>query len=166
MKRSAVATHRLGAGLTSLCGGIILVVATIPFLFISDTTPYVLIASAMVIRGIGIGFAMMPAMSVVFGSVRHDQIHDASPQLNVIQRVGGSLGTAVIAVVLQANLTHLAAPASANGIANAFAQTYWWVVGMSVLALIPSVVLWRVERRARLEADESEMDTLTVEALA
>ncbi len=166
MKRSAVATHRLGAGLTSLCGGIILVVATIPFLFISDTTPYVLIASAMVIRGIGIGFAMMPAMSAAFGSVRHDQIHDASPQLNVIQRVGGSLGTAVIAVVLQANLTHLAAPASANGIANAFAQTYWWVVGMSALALIPSVVLWRVERRARLEADESEMDTLTVEALA
>jgi EmrB/QacA subfamily drug resistance transporter len=166
MKRSAGAIHRLGAGLTSLGGGIILVIATIPFLFISDTTPYLLIAIAMVIRGIGIGFAMMPAMTAAFGSVRHDQIHDASPQLNVIQRVGGSLGTAVIAVVLQANLTHLVAPASASGIANAFAQTYWWVLGMSAVALIPSVILWRVERRAHLEPEESEMDTLTVEALA
>ena len=142
-------------------------IATIPFLFISDTTPYLLIAIAMVVRGIGIGFAMMPAMTAAFGSVRHDQINDASPQLNVIQRVGGSLGTAVIAVVLQDKLTHLAAPASASAMAHAFAETYWWVLGLCLVSLIPAVILWRVERRAHLVVpDESEMDALKIEAVA
>jgi EmrB/QacA subfamily drug resistance transporter len=166
MNRSALATHRLGAGLTSLCGGIVVAIATIPFLFMTDTTPYLVIATAMVVRGIGIGFAMMPAMTAAFGSVRHDQINDASPQLNVIQRVGGSLGTAVVAVVLQDKLTHLGAPAGASGIATAFAQTYWWVLGLSLVSLIPAVVLWRVERRARFAPDEPEMDGLKIEAMA
>ena len=47
---------------------------------------------------------MMPAMTAAFSPLNHDQVNDASPQLNVIQRVGGSLGTAVIAVVLQNKL--------------------------------------------------------------
>ncbi len=166
MKRSGMTTRRLGAGLTCLCGGTIVAIATIPFLFISDTTPYLIIAIAMVIRGVGIGFAMMPAMSAAFTSVRHDQINDASPQLNVIQRVGGSLGTAIIAVVLQTNLTHLSAPASPAAIANAFAQTYAWVLGLGIIALIPAVAMWRVERRARFAPEEPEMDGLEIEALA
>ena len=53
MNRSAVATHRFGAGLTSLCGVIIMVCATIPFLFVSDRRPTLLDRHAMVIRGIG-----------------------------------------------------------------------------------------------------------------
>jgi EmrB/QacA subfamily drug resistance transporter len=167
MNRSAVSTRRFGAGLTSLGGGVVVALATIPFLFMTDTTSYGLLAIAMVIRGIGIGFAMMPAMTAAFGSVRHDQINDASPQLNVIQRVGGSLGTAVIAVVLQDKLTHLAAPASASAVAHAFAATYWWVLGLSVVSLIPAVILWRVERRVHLVVpDDSEMDALQIEAVA
>jgi EmrB/QacA subfamily drug resistance transporter len=166
MNRSALATSRLGAGLTSLCGGIVTVLATMPFLFITDTTPYGLIATAMVIRGIGVGLAMMPAMTAAFGSLNHDQINDASPQINVIQRVGGSLGTAVIAVVLQDKLAHLASPASASATAAAFADTYWWVVGMTAVSLIPATILWRLERRRRLTAADSELDAFTVEALA
>ena len=42
MNRSAVATRRFGAGLTSLCGVLIMVCATIPFLFVGATTPYAL----------------------------------------------------------------------------------------------------------------------------
>jgi hypothetical protein len=167
MNRSALATSRLGAGLTSLCGGIIMLAATAPFLFITATTPYGLIATSMVIRGIGVGLAFMPAMTAAFGSLDHDQVNDASPQINVIQRVGGSLGTAVIAVVLQDKLTHLAAPASASATAAAFADTYWWVVGMTAFSLIPAIVLWRVERRRRLvPTDDGELDAFTIEALA
>jgi EmrB/QacA subfamily drug resistance transporter len=167
MNRSALATGRFGAGLTSLCGGIVMVMATVPFLFITDTTPYALIASTMVLRGVGVGLAMMPAMTAAFGSLRHEQINDASPQINVIQRVGGSLGTAVIAVVLQDKLTHLGTSPSSSATAGAFAQTYWWVVAMTVLALIPAAVLWRVERSApAVHPDESEMDAFTIEALA
>jgi EmrB/QacA subfamily drug resistance transporter len=175
MNRSARVTSRFGAGLTSLAGVAIMVVATVPFLFIGATTPYSMIGVAMVVRGVGVGLAMMPAMTAAFSALGHDQIDDASPQLNVIQRVGGSLGTAVIAVVLQTKLAHLSsggtikasASASAGAVAAAFAQTYWWVIVMSLLALIPAAVLWRVERQTRLDGYPGERhDEALVEALA
>jgi EmrB/QacA subfamily drug resistance transporter len=155
MNRSAYLTSRLGAGLTSLLGGVILAGATAPFLFIGANTPYALIGLPMVIRGVGIGFAMMPAMTAAFATLEHDQINDASPQLNVIQRVGGSLGTAVVAVVLQSKLTHAAAVGSPA--ASAFASSYWWVMGLTLVGLLPTVVLWRVERQARAEGRETLM---------
>jgi EmrB/QacA subfamily drug resistance transporter len=160
MNRSAVATRRLGAGLTSLCGGIVMTLATVPFLLVNSSTSYVLIAAAMVVRGLGAGFSFMPAMTAAFTSLAHDQVGDASPQLNVIQRVGGSLGTAVVAVVLQSKLTHLAGRATghvtAGAVAASFAQTYWWVIGLTLVSLIPSAILWRVERRAIMVGGESE----------
>jgi EmrB/QacA subfamily drug resistance transporter len=155
MRRSARATSRFGAGLTSLCGGIIMVAATTPFLFFGARTPYLLIALPMVVRGVGIGLAFMPAFTAAFATLNHDQVADASPQLNVIQRVGGSLGTAVIAVTLQSKLTHLSTHHSASATAGAFAATYWWVMALTVVGLIPAVMLWRVERKSRALGFES-----------
>ena len=48
---------------------------------------------------------MMPAMSAAYAVLRPEQIADATPQLTVVQRVGGSIGTAVLAVVLGTALT-------------------------------------------------------------
>jgi hypothetical protein len=155
MNRSAAATSRLGAGLTSLYGGMIMVIATIPFLFIGDSTSYVLIGVTTLFRGIGIGLAFMPAMTAAYSALSRDQINDASPQLNVIQRVGGSFGTAIIAVVLQSKLSHLSHPTSA-AVAGAFAQTYWWVIALTAASLIPAAFLWRVERRAGVAAADAE----------
>jgi Na+/melibiose symporter-like transporter len=160
MNRSAMATRRFGAGLTSLCGVLIMVAATVPFLFVGVATPYPLIGIAMVVRGVGVGLAFMPAMTAAFSPLNHDQVNDASPQLNVIQRVGGSLGTAIIAVVLQTKLAHLPGAntkhgATASAIATSFAQTYQWVILMSILAIIPATVLWRVERQLRATGEET-----------
>ena len=72
----------------------------------------------MFIRGMGIGFAFMPAMAAAFASLRRSELADATPQLNVLQRVGGSIGTAVLAVVLQRALVGahtLSAAAAAYG---------------------------------------------------
>jgi EmrB/QacA subfamily drug resistance transporter len=171
MNRSATATHRFGAGLTSLCGVLIMVCATIPFLFVGATTPYALIGTAMVVRGMGVGLAFMPAMTAAFSPLNHDQVNDASPQLNVIQRVGGSLGTAIIAVVLQTHLAQLPGAGTKHGptaaaIASSFAQTYRWVILMSIVALIPATVLWRVERQLRATGQEAKLsDEAFVEAI-
>jgi EmrB/QacA subfamily drug resistance transporter len=169
MYASAPATRRLGAGLTSLIGVVIVAAATLPYLFVQAGTPYTVLAGAMVVRGVGVGLAMMPAMTAAFSPLSHDQVHDASPQLNVIQRVGGSLGTAIIAVVLQTKLAALSAHgrvASASATAQAFNETYRWVVLMLVLAIIPATVLWRVERRLRVGGHEvGAPDESLVEAL-
>jgi hypothetical protein len=81
----------------------------------------------------------------------------------VLQRVGGSLGTAVLAVVLQRQITSQLGGAGggslgtvpdaartrvAGPLATAFAHTYWWTMAMTALALVPAIVLAVTERRA------------------
>jgi MFS family permease len=156
---SGRATERLGAGRTSLIGGLILAAATIPFVLVSATTPFAVIGVAMAIRGIGVGLAIMPAMTAAFSVLTREQVNDASPQLTVLQRVGGSLGTAIIAVVLQG---HLQAAHSQAAAASAFAQTYWWVMGVTLAALAPTLLLVRIERRARRH--DQAPDALPVDA--
>lgn len=153
---SGRATERFGAGMTSVVGAAILVVATVPFVLITAGSSFVLIGAAMVLRGIGIGLAIMPAMTAAFAVLDPDQVNDAAPQLTVLQRVGGSLGTAIIAVVLQGKLTHAAAHPSSGALAGAFAHTYWWVMALTLVALLPTVALASIERRARERTGAAE----------
>jgi hypothetical protein len=86
----------------------------------------------------------MPAMTAAFSVLSREQVNDASPQLTVLQRVGGSLGTAIFAVVLQGQVKNAHTAAAA---ASGFGHTYWWVMGITLLALLPTVLLARIERR-------------------
>jgi hypothetical protein len=143
-------------------------VATVPFVLIGGSTSYWLISAAMVFRGLGIGLSMMPAMTAAFTVLRPDQVNHATPQLTVLQRVGGSIGTAILSVVLQSQITSAGAHPSANALAGAFGSTYWWVMGVTLVALVPTVLLAVVERRARgSRADVEELrPELPVEAAA
>jgi len=97
-------TDRIGGGPLALFGVSLTAVATIPFALIGAHTSIVWLSCAMVLRGVGIGFGFMPAMSAAFASLKRSELAHATPQLNVLQRVGGSIGTAVLAVVLQRSL--------------------------------------------------------------
>ena len=156
-------TQRLGGGLTSLIGASITIVATVPFVLVGANTSFVLIAAAMIVRGFGIGMSMMPSMTAAYAVLRPDQINDATPQMNVLQRVGGSIGTAILAVVLQSGITHLGRPTPA-GVAGAFADTYWWVLAISVVALLPTLLLTAVERRSRAAAPAPVTAEVALEA--
>ena len=111
-----------------------LCLSTIPFAFIGASTSIVAISLVLVVRGVGIGFSFMPAMTAAFASLRPDQLSDATPQLNVLQRVGGAIGTAVLAVVLQRASGH--AP-SVTHLAHAFNTAYWWSLGIGALGADP-----------------------------
>jgi EmrB/QacA subfamily drug resistance transporter len=139
-------TQRYGGGRVALGGVLLLSLGTIPLAFVGAGTSIVYISLVLLLRGVGIGFSFMPAMTAAFSALRPDQLSDATPQLNVLQRIGGAIGTAVLAVVLQRASGHaLIKPASA------FQDAYWWSVGICVLSLIPCVVLLRAENpRARL----------------
>jgi predicted MFS family arabinose efflux permease len=150
MALSGRLTERLGGGRTAMIGCLTLVVATIPFTMIGASTPFTVIGVAMVVRGIGIGLSIMPSMTAAFSVLKREQINDASPTLTVLMRVGGSLGTAIIAVVLQG---HLASAHTQAALAASFAHTYWWVMAVSLAALVPVVLLVRVERRARAKLE-------------
>lgn len=149
MAASGRLTERLGGGLTSLIGGTIMILATLPFVLITATTSFWTLDAAMVIRGFGIGLAMMPAMTAAYATLKPEQVNDAAPQLNVLQRVGGSIGTAILTVVLQNGIT----ANNPDAIAASFAHTYLWVVGVSVVALLPTILLAIIERSSVREPE-------------
>ena len=78
---------------------------------------------------------------------------DLAPMLNVIQRVGGSLGTAVLAVVLETQLR--AVTPGRGSVADAFAHTYWWAFGACALAVVPALVLARTQPRQTTRPEAS-----------
>jgi EmrB/QacA subfamily drug resistance transporter len=149
-------TERFGGGRVALVGVLTLALSTIPLAFVGVGTSIVSISLVLLLRGVGIGFAFMPAMTTAFASLRPEQLSDATPQLNVLQRIGGAIGTAVLAVVLQRASGH--APTT-TGLASAFDTAYWWSFGMALMSVIPCVVLLRAEnprRRMTPAAAEAE----------
>jgi hypothetical protein len=111
---------------------------------------------------------MMPTMAAAFAQLQPPQVPRATAALNALQRTGGSIGTALLAVVLTHELTNAfggagggslgSVPAvvrerAAEPLANAFGTTFWWAVGISALAIVPAAVLaWR-ERGSYRQAD-------------
>jgi EmrB/QacA subfamily drug resistance transporter len=135
-------TERFGGGRLALGGVAFLGLTTVPLAFVSPSSSIVLISLVLLARGVGIGFAFVPAMSAAFASLRPEQLSDATPQLNVLQRIGGAIGTAVLAVVLQRASGGSHDP---TVLAKAFDKAYWWSAGIALLSLIPCFVLLRAE---------------------
>ena len=158
-------SDRYGGGGLALFGVIVCTIATVPFGLIGAHTSVVWLSFAMFVRGIGIGFGFLPAMTAAFASLERSELSSATPQLNVIQRVGGSIGTAVLAVVLQRALS---GAHTVSGAAAAYGTAFWFSAGMTALAIIPCVILMRAERAARARkraAAQSSTETMT-EAMA
>jgi hypothetical protein len=133
------------------------------------------------VRGLGLGGTMMPAMAAAYATLESGaQVPRATPMLNVLQRIGGSIGVAVLTVVLENSLRSEVAGAGGAGAAGdgavggalpdalrvrlvdplgtAFAHAYTWSLVGILLALIPALLLMREERRARRRAAAAEGD--------
>jgi MFS family permease len=158
-------TDRLGGGPLALFGVTLCALATIPFGLIGAHTSIVALSLAMLVRGVGIGFGFMPTMAAAFASLERSELANATPQLNVLQRVGGSIGTAVLAVVLQRALTGVH---TVSGAAAAYGTAFWASAILAALGIIPAIVLLRAERAARARKGaqaEASPETLS-EAIA
>ncbi len=150
---AAPLTDKLGGGTTALLGGVVAAVCTIPFVFLTADTPYPLLATAMAARGAGIGLSLTPVMTSAYRTLPPEKIRDATPQLNVLQRVGGSIGTAVLTIVLSHRLAGRTRP---SGRAEAFGTTFAWVIAAAVMAIVPTVLLFVTERAQRASSTSSK----------
>jgi len=137
---------RRGGGMLALIGVVVTTIATVPFGLIGASTSIAWLCVAMFVRGMGIGLAFMPAMTAAFAALDRSELADATPQLNVLQRVGGAFGTAILAVVLQRALVgeHTVA-----GAASAYGLAFWASAGLTAVAIVPCLILLRAERAAR-----------------
>ncbi len=150
---------------------ILTTVMTVPFCLIGAHTSVPYLAVVMMMRGLALGFSFMPAMTAAFATLERSELSDATPQLNVLNRVGGSIGTAILAVVLQ----RASAGAHTMGaVAGAYGDAFWWSAALCALAIIPCVILTRAEHNARAAATTaaaagelgSEADVIETGALA
>jgi EmrB/QacA subfamily drug resistance transporter len=142
-------SDRYGGGPVAFVGVVATALLTIPFALIGAHTSVLLLAIAMLFRGAAMGSSFMPAMTAAFAALERSEVSHATPQLNVLNRIGGSVGTTVLAVVL-ANAERGAH--SANGVAHAYGTAFWWSAAMAALAVIPCIVLMRAEKNARTAA--------------
>jgi EmrB/QacA subfamily drug resistance transporter len=160
-------TDRIGGGVVSVFGLAVMTIATIGLTQITAHTPYSVTSAILVVRGVGLGCSMMPATAAAYATVSRAAVPRATTLINVFQRVGGSIGTALLAVVLEDQIKATAPralgytggaveplPAAvreplATPLGQAFAHTFWWAVGLTALAIVPAVVL-AVKSRVRV----------------
>jgi EmrB/QacA subfamily drug resistance transporter len=156
-------TDRYGGGPLAILGVGITAVLTIPFGLVGPHTSVVGLSVAMFLRGTGIGFGFMPTMTAAFASLKRSELSDATPQLNVLQRLGGSLGVAVLAVVLQRSLAGAHTPAA---MASAYGTAFWASAGLAAAGFIPAIILMRAERAARVRTAEEPSREALAEVVA
>jgi hypothetical protein len=83
--------------------------------------------------------------------------------LNVLQRVGGSIGVAVLAVVLERQLRGAGSP---EQVAAGFAHTYWWSLALVLVALAPATLLVVEQRKTRARGRPADPAPEGVAAIA
>ena len=148
-------TDRVGAYRIVPIGVVTVILGTIVYTQVTPNTSEVLLAFALFIRGLGLGMSMMPSMSAAYQTLQPHEVPRATTTINILRQVGGSLGTAVLAVILQrqivssfkgagsgtaSNLLGSAGglPECARGqVASAFGYSFWWAVGLSALCILP-----------------------------
>jgi EmrB/QacA subfamily drug resistance transporter len=159
-------TDRIGGGRVALSGITVMSLATIPLVTVTGTSSYGWLAIVLLLRGVGLGCSMMPTMASAYAVLGSDQVPGGTSILNTLQRLGGSIGTAVLAVVLtdqargalgsgagSAKVLQTLSPSVrvhvAGPLASAFGRTFWWALGATLVALVPASVLLSTQRRAR-----------------
>lgn len=130
--------ERVGARTVALAGMLLLSLATVPYAFAGHDANEALLSLALVGRGLGLGFTLLPVMTASYFGLPHSAIPVATTGVRIFQQVGGALGTAVLAVVLQHQLAGASSPA---GVTDAFDTTFVWTLAFTVVAFIPALLL-------------------------
>jgi len=131
-------TDTLGPRSVAFASLVIACVATIPFAFVTAGTSQVFLMGVLLVRGIGLGAAMIPLSGAGFSGMSRDEIPHASILIRVTQQLGGSLGTAVLTVVLQ---RALAGAHTSAALAHGFQRSFWWAVVFTAVAVLVSLLL-------------------------
>lgn len=151
-------TDRLGAGVVVPAGIVLGLVGTAAYTQLGADTPVAVLAAALFVLGLGLGATIMPSMAAAYQSMPPHLIPRATSAINTLQRMGASVGTTVLAVVLQREISARTPGLAALGplpdatreavapqLAAAFGHAFWIALGIAVLALVPALLLPRTK---------------------
>ena len=94
-------TDKIGARPIAVFGFVVVAASTIPFCFADPKTNSWLLAFWLLLRGVGLGTVTIPVMAVAYLGLDKAEIAHASVLTRTAQQIGGSFGTAVLAVILE-----------------------------------------------------------------
>jgi EmrB/QacA subfamily drug resistance transporter len=143
-------TDRIGPRPVVITGLLLTAAGTLPFAWAGPGTSEWLLAASLFVRGAGLAPVTIAVVAGAFRDVPSADVPDASSTTRIVQQVGGSFGSAVLALILaSALLSHRAVTLSARGLG--FDTAFWWAIGLTVLALVPAVFIPAAKKQQRLD---------------
>ena len=97
-------TDRIGARPIAVVGFVVVAASTIPFCLADPQTNSWLLGLWLLVRGVGLGTVTIPVMAVAYLGLDKAEIAHASVLTRTAQQIGGSFGTAVLAVILESSV--------------------------------------------------------------
>jgi EmrB/QacA subfamily drug resistance transporter len=160
-------TDKAGAGVIVPVGIVLALLGTAAYTQVGSHIPDAALVVALFVIGLGLGATIMPLMAAAYAALPPTAIPRATSAINTIQRLGASVGTAVLAVVLQraivADVPRLGGAALdplppdtrahiAPALANAFGQAFWVAFALTAIAIVPALLLPRTAQAAQAES--------------
>lgn len=137
-----------GPSRVAIVGGGMAVAATTALTALPLDAPIWVLQPTLIVFGAAINMVAMPAGITAYQSVNATHLPDAIVQINILQRIGGSLGGAICAVLVASNHTSRAA---------AFTHAHLALLVAALGATTGSWLIYRATRPAR-SPQPSEMD--------
>ena len=155
----------VGPGKLVLTGIVVILIGVSGFTQVSATISYGVLLTSLFVMGLGMGMTMMPIMSAAMASLQQHEVARGSTMMNIVQQSAGSVGTAVMSVVLtnrvlddQAAATYMGVmqgrvpadqvpppllDAGREALAGAFGHTFTVALVLIVFCLVPAYFLPR-----------------------
>ncbi|WP_026303317.1 DHA2 family efflux MFS transporter permease subunit [Jongsikchunia kroppenstedtii] len=150
-------TDKIGPGKFVLTGIGLITIGLGGFIWVGADTSYWLLCGLLFVQGLGMGMTMMPIMSAALSTLKPIEVPHGSTLMNVVQQVSGSIGTAIITVILtsamksrgvhEVSMAHSSSAASAFGIAFTVS---------AVLVLVTWIPAWFLPRTKPAAADSDQ----------
>ncbi|MDV7245065.1 MULTISPECIES: DHA2 family efflux MFS transporter permease subunit [Rhodococcus] len=168
---------KIGPGKIVLTGLPLILVGLGVFTQVAGDSPAWLLMGALFVMGLGMGCTMMPLMTAAIVTLSNEQVARGSSLMNIVQQTAGSIGTAVMSVVLTNQLLdrgldnqtvamqHVpevaaqqppgAVDSILNAAAEAFGNTFMVATVLIAVTLIPAFLLPRKKTvNPSLEAED------------
>ena len=115
-------------------------IGTLPFAFAGTATNAIFLSAALLIRGAGLGGLFIAIMMSAYIGLPKEQVPHASIATRIFQTIGGAFGSAILATVAEQQMAGHAGT-DLHAVSNAFNISFWWSVGFTVAAVIPTLFL-------------------------
>lgn len=145
-------TDKIGARSIAIVGFLVVAAATVPFCFVDQNSNAWILAGWLVVRGLGLGAVTMPVMTASYVGLDRGQIAHSSVLTRTAQQLGGSFGTAVLAVILEHAIS-TSGTSGSGGLVSGFHVAFWWATGFAVVATV--LCIWLPGRKQVREAAEA-----------